>query len=202
MEALSALEFAPAFFVPDKNIDMAEHDEHSSFIKTPQQLVVVVLLAFIVPIAAITMLIQLILHRPHADPAALAPDAVAARIQPVGQVHFGPAPAAEAGSAQPAAQARAPRSGEEVVKTVCAACHGTGAAGAPKIGDQASWSKLIKAGLDEMVKNAITGIRAMPPRGGSPDLSDVEVARAVVTMANQSGGKFKEPAPAAAAAKK
>ena len=180
---------------------MSEHDEHSSFIKTPKQLITVVLLAFIVPIAAIAMLIQLILNRPHADPAALAPEAVAARIQPVGQVHFGPAP--EAGGAQPAsAQARAPKSGEEVVKTVCSACHGTGAAGAPKIGDKDAWGKLIREGLDHLVKAAMSGIRAMPPRGGSPDLADVEVARAVVYMANQSGCKFKEPAEAAPAAKK
>jgi cytochrome c5 len=182
---------------------MAEHDEHSSFIKTPKQLLVVVLLAFIVPIAAIAMVIQLILNRPHADPAALAPEAVAARIQPVGQVHFGPAPAAEAGAAQPAAaQTRAPKSGEEVVKTVCFACHGTGAAGAPKIGDAAAWGKLIQRGLEDLAKNATAGIRAMPPRGGSPDLSDLEVTRAIVYMANQSGGKFKEPAEAAPAAKK
>lgn len=182
---------------------MAEHDQHSSFIKTPQQLVVVVLLAFIVPIVGIVLLIQLILNRPHADPAALKPEVVAARIEPVGKVHFGPAPAAEPSAAQPAGgQARAPKTGEEVVKTVCFACHGTGAAGAPKIGDQAAWGKLIAQGADQMVKSAITGVRAMPPRGGNPDLSDLEVARAVVLMANQSGAKFKEPAAAGPAAKK
>ncbi|HEX5613484.1 MAG TPA: c-type cytochrome [Burkholderiales bacterium] len=182
---------------------MAEHDAHSSFIKTPQQLVVVVLLAFIVPIVGIVLLIQLILNRPHADPAALNPEAVAARIAPVGKVHFGPAPAAEPSAAQPAGgQARAPKTGEEVVKTVCFACHGTGAAGAPKIGDPAAWGKLIGKGVDQMVKSAITGLRAMPPRGGNPDLSDLEVARAVVLMANQSGAKFKEPAATGPAAKK
>jgi cytochrome c len=41
----------------------------------------------------------------------------------------------------------------------------------------------------------------MPPRGGNPDLADVEVQRAVVYMANKSGATFKEPpAPAAVAA--
>jgi len=58
---------------------MAEHDEHSSFIKTPQQLITVVLLAFVVPIFGIVMLVHLVTDRPHADPAALAPEAVAAR---------------------------------------------------------------------------------------------------------------------------
>jgi len=59
---------------------MAEHDEHSSFIKTPQQLITVVLLAFVVPIIGIVMLVQLVVNRPQADPAALSPEAVAASL--------------------------------------------------------------------------------------------------------------------------
>jgi cytochrome c5 len=50
------------------------------------------------------------------------------------------------------------------------------------------------------VENAIKGIKQMPPRGGNPELSDVEVARAVAYMANQSGAKFSEPDPPAAVA--
>jgi len=172
---------------------MSEQDSHSSFIKTPQQLVVVVLLAFVVPVIGIVMLVQLVVNRPHADPAAMNPEAVAARIQPVGRIEFG---AAEGGAA------RAPKSGEEVVKTVCAVCHETGAAGAPKIGDKTAWTKLLKAGLDGLSKNAIAGVRAMPPRGGNPDLSDLEIARAIVLMGNLSGGKLKEPAEPAPAVKK
>ena len=49
---------------------MAEHDEHSSFIKTPKQLITIVLLAFVVPIVGIVMLVQLMIDRPHADPSA------------------------------------------------------------------------------------------------------------------------------------
>jgi len=174
---------------------MAEHESHPSFIKTPQQLIVVVLLAFVVPIFGIVMLVQLVVNRPHADPLAMTPEAVAARIQPVGTVEFG---AAGGG-------ARAPRSGEEIVKTACAACHETGAAGAPKIGDRASWAKVVSQTLDQSLKNAAKGKGAMPPRGGLPDLTDFELARAIVFMANQSGGRYKEPAapkePAAAPAK-
>ena len=59
---------------------MSEHDEHSTFIKTPQQLIVVVLLSFLVPIIGIVLLVNLVLNRPSADPAALAPEAVAARL--------------------------------------------------------------------------------------------------------------------------
>jgi cytochrome c5 len=172
---------------------MSEHDAHSSFIKTPQQLVVVVVLAFVVPILGVVLMVQLVVNRPHADPGAMKPDAVAARIQPVGKVEFG-----AAGDAA----ARAPKSGEEVVKTVCGVCHQTGAAGAPKIGDNAAWAKLLKAGLGELTKTAISGVNAMPPRGGNPELSDLEIARAIVHMGNLSGGKLKEPAEGAPTAKK
>jgi cytochrome c5 len=168
--------------------------EHSSFIKTPQQLIVVVLLAFLVPVFGIVMIVQLVANRPKADPAAMTPEAVAARIQPLGRVEFG-----EAGKA-----AGGPRTGEEIVKSVCAACHATGAAGAPRIGDKAAWAPLVKMGLDKMLAAAIKGQKAMPPRGGAADLSDLELARAIVHMANQSGASLKEPAEPAprAAAKK
>lgn len=172
---------------------MSEHDEHSSFIKTPQQLVVVILLAFAVPIIGVVLMVQLVVNRPHADPVALKPDAVAARIQPVGKVEFGVA-------GDTAAQA--PKSGEEVAKAVCSVCHQTGAAGAPKIGDNAAWAKLLKAGLGELTKSAISGVKAMPPRGGNPELSDLEITRAIVYMGNLSGGKLKEPAESTPVAKK
>jgi cytochrome c5 len=59
----------------------------------------------------------------------------------------------------------------------------------------------MQHGLQEMVETALKGKGAMPPKGGNPSLTDDEVARAVVFMANQSGGKFKEPAVKAAGAK-
>ena len=57
---------------------MSEHDEHSSFIKTPQQLIVIVLLAFIVPVIGIVVLVKLVIDRPSTDPRTLAPEAIAA----------------------------------------------------------------------------------------------------------------------------
>ena len=80
---------------------------------------------------------------------------------------------------------------------MCSVCHATGAAGAPKTGDKTAWTPLIKEGMDTLVKDAIKGIRAMPPRGGNPDLSEVEMARAVAYLANQAGANWKEPAAAA-----
>jgi cytochrome c5 len=164
---------------------MAEHDEHSSFIKTPQQLITVVLLAFVVPIFGIVMVVHLVVSRPHADPGAMAPEAVAERLQPVGKVEFGAAGGA----------AGASKSGEEAVKEVCSACHVPGVANAPKIGDKAAWAPRLKAGLDGLLQSVVKGKGAMPPRAGS-SFSDEELARAIVYMANQSGGNLKEPAAA------
>ena len=165
---------------------MDTHDPHSSFIKTPQQLIAVVAASFIIPIFGIVLLVQLVTSERGADPNALTPEAVAARIQPIGRVEFGGA--AGGGGAAGA------RSGEEVVKAVCATCHQAGVAGAPKIGDKAAWAPHIKEGQQHLTASAIKGKGAMPPKGGNPSLSDDEVARAVAFMANQAGANFKEPA--------
>lgn len=82
------------------------------------------------------------------------------------------------------------KSGEEIVKVTCAACHGVGALGAPKIGNASDWGPRISQGYETLVKHAIEGIRSMPPRGGGADLTDHEVADAVAYMANQAGAKF------------
>jgi len=164
---------------------VSTHDQHTSFIKTPQQLIVVILLAFVVPIASILLLVKLVLSQPSADPGALTPESVAARIQPVARVEFGAA-AAPAGA----------RKGEDIVKATCAACHQAGVANAPKIGDRASWAPHLQHGLKEMLATAIKGKGAMPPRGGDASLTDAELTRAIIFMANQSGGQLKEPAAA------
>ena len=91
------------------------------------------------------------------------------------------------------AQTQTERSGKEVVDAVCAACHGTGMNDAPKIGDQKAWAKRATQGLSSLTKHAINGIRHMPAHGGSPDLTDLEIARAVAYMVNQSGGRWVEP---------
>jgi cytochrome c5 len=85
------------------------------------------------------------------------------------------------------------RSGKEVVDSVCIACHGTGAHGAPKIGNKKAWAKLASRGLTGLSRNALQGIRQMPPHGGNPSLTDTEIERAITYMVNQSGGHWKEP---------
>ena len=61
-------------------------------------------------------------------------------------------------------------------------CHATGVAGAPKVGDKAAWAPRVATGEDTLVKHAISGIRAMPPRGGNANLSDAQVRAAVEHM--------------------
>jgi cytochrome c5 len=166
-----------------------EHDEHSTFIKTPKQLLAVVLLAFLIPIIGISIIAGLATR--SIDPSAhvVSEEAVAKRLKPVGQVVVGE------GSDVPGQ-----KTGKQIVDSTCSACHVTGALNAPKLGDAAAWAPLIKDGHEHLTEMAIKGVRAMPPKGGNPALTDQEIARAVAYMANQAGAKFTEPPVQAAAA--
>ncbi len=110
-------------------------------------------------------------------------EALASRIQPVAKLELAPA----TGSGPKGA-----KSGEEIVKAVCASCHQTGVAGAPKIGDKAAWAPRLGQGLEGLLKSALAGKNAMPPKGGA-DVTDNELGRAIVFMTNKSGSNFKEP---------
>jgi len=72
-----------------------------------------------------------------------------------------------------------PRSGEQIYNSVCAACHGSGAAGAPKKGDKAAWAPRVGQGIAGLVKSATAGKGAMPPKGGASDLSEAELKSAI-----------------------
>ncbi|MSQ50724.1 MAG: cytochrome c5 family protein [Betaproteobacteria bacterium] len=161
--------------------DTSHKDE--SIIQTPMQLALVMALSFLVPVFGILMLVQLALGGIKTDPEANGAEAVVERIKPVARMTV-----SAGGTDGPA------KTGEQIYQTVCTACHSTGAANAPKMGDANAWRKLIAEGQKTLVKDGIKGLRAMPPRGGSADLSDYEFERAVVYMANKSGGSFKEPA--------
>ena len=86
------------------------------------------------------------------------------------------------------------RSGKQVVESVCGSCHLKGVKGAPRIGDKKAWGKRASQGLTSLTDHALKGIREMPAHGGSLSLSDLEIARAVAYMVNQSGGRWVEPA--------
>lgn len=123
--------------------------------------------------------------------------ALASRIGPVGAVRTSadelPSAAADAGAGADAAAA--PRSGEELANGTCAACHGTGLAGAPMMGDDAAWVDRIGKGLDALVTSAIDGIGTMPARGGST-YTDDEMRRAVQFMAGFEVDDVSSAAPA------
>ena len=170
---------------------MSEDHQHETPIKTPKQLIVVIVLSFVIPIALILLLVGYVTGGKKVDEQGLAlkPEAIAERIKPVAAV-----------SVKSADGPKVHLSGEQVYAQACKACHEAGVANAPKFGDAASWAPRLKTGYDELVKNSINGIRGMPPRGGNGDLSDYEMARGMVYMANAAGGTFKEPAAPAAAA--
>jgi len=169
------------------------HKEHDSAIKTPKQLIAAVLAGFIVPIICIVLLVQYVTNgqKTGAGSESQTPDMVASRIRPVADDGF---------IFKDASGPKQLLGGEEIFKSTCAACHGAGVAGAPKVGDPAAWKARIAQGYDTLISHALNGLNAMPAKGGNPDLDDVEIARAVVYMANQSGASFKEPEVKAAAA--
>ena len=92
------------------------------------------------------------------------------------------APAAPAAAPVAMAPAAAPAEAAidgQSLYSACAACHDTGAAGAPRLGDVAAWSTRLGAGVDALTASAINGKGAMPPKGGRVDLSDAQI-RAIV----------------------
>ena len=103
------------------------------------------------------------------------------------------ATAAFAGALALPAWADPDRPGKEIFNEVCSACHGTGANGAPRVGDQKAWQARYANGLTTLSQHAIDGIRNMPSHGGKMTLTNLEIERAVTYMVNQSGGHWAEP---------
>jgi len=161
------------------------HNEQQSLIQTPKQLIVAVAGFFLVIVIGIILLVTFVTntHLQGAGSEQTA-QAIGARIRPVADEGF---------TFKDANAPKVLQSGQAVYTAVCAACHGSGAAGAPKLGDAGAWAARIKQGYDILVQHAVQGIRLMPAKGGNPDLDDIEVARAVAYMGNEAGAKFKEP---------
>lgn len=163
---------------------------HEGPIKTPKQLILAVLYAFVVPIFGIILLVMYVTtdKRPSAGSEALTPKAVAERIRPVGMVEV-----------KDASDLASLKTGDQVFAAQCTACHTAGALGAPKFGDAEAWAPRIKTGYEALLHSALAGKGQMPPQGGG-DFSDYEIARAVVYMTDKAGAKFAEPAAPQAAA--
>ena len=163
---------------------------HEGPIKTPKQLILAILFAFVIPIFGIILLVMFVIsnQRPGAGSDAQDASAVAERLQPVGHVEV-----------KDASDLASLMSGEQVYKGQCSTCHAAGLLGAPKFSDTAAWAPRIKAGYEALLKSALGGKGQMPPQGGG-DYSDFEIGRAVVYMANKGGASFAEPSPPAATA--
>ena len=104
-------------------------------------------------------------------------------------------PPAPSEVASPAARAVpvALKSGEQVYKEVCQACHGAGVANAPKAGEPGGWTALFAEGQAVVTAHGWVGVRGMPAKGGRPDLSLEEFARATAWMARSAGGDWQDP---------
>jgi len=162
------------------------HEEaHAGPIKNPKQLLIAVFLSFVIPVLVIIGLVTIVSSENKPGPGAANPEmAKAQRLQKVGHIEIRDAN-------------RPLRGGEAVYNGQCAACHATGAAGAPKFQDVAAWGPRLAQGLETLVHSALAGKGAMAPQGGG-DFNDTEIARGVVYMANAAGAKFEEPNPPAA----
>jgi cytochrome c5 len=191
--------FGPEDFMSHSPDHAKQHDlphdvqhelPHEGPIKTPKQLIWAILASFLIPIGVIILLVNYVDFgtKPAAGSDGLMAKAVAQRLQPVGRVEV-----RDAANPPPA------RTGDAVVQGQCLVCHGAGLAGAPKIGDVAAWAPRIATGFDALWNSALKGKNGMGAQGGG-EYSDFEIARAVVHMTNQSGGKLVEPTPAAPAA--
>ncbi len=183
-------------------------EEHSSLIKTPQQLIVVVLLAFLIPIIGIVMIASFATGGIKVDSRSFdaSASAVAERLKPVGSVVIGEVPAPAAG-AEPAGATPAVKSangvpaktaaaggpgagagagaGKKLYDTVCVACHAAGIAGAPKTGDKAAWKPRIATGKEALYNSAVHGKNAMPAKGGLASAPDADVKAAVDYLVSQ-----------------
>lgn len=161
--------------------------EHDTPIKTPQQLITVAVLSFVVPVLLIVFVAHLVVGGMQVDKnsADFSEESIAKRLKPVGQVFIGTPPPTPVAAAPTAAKAE-PASGDRVYQQSCGACHGAGLMGAPKLGDAVAWKARIAQGTSTLHQNALNGIRTMPARGGNSALSDAEVSAAVDYMVSKS----------------
>ena len=185
---------------------MADHKHHHDPIEEnidthPVKLAIGIAVGAVALIIAIILVANLAIgsygSRDRKGEASMSDAAVAKRIAPVASVNVDPnAPAVQPAAAAPAAAAAATPAaaapaaassktadaagaGKSTYDTVCAMCHGTGVAGAPKAGDKAAWAPRIAQGKEALYTSALKGKGAMPPKGGNPSIADDAVKAAV-----------------------
>jgi cytochrome c5 len=170
------------------------HDAHSGSINTPRQRLGSAFFSFVLPLLLVIGLVVYITSGSKPSSGALSSSdevsaeiATAKRIARVGSVEL-----------QSNSGPRAAASGEDVYKAQCAACHATGAVGAPKFGDAGAWGPRLGQGYAGLLNSALKGKGNMNAQGGG-NFSNDEIGLAVVYMANAGGGKLSAPAAAAPA---
>jgi cytochrome c5 len=174
----------------------------STLNRTPQQLIVAVLLALLIAAMGIVMIFSFAAGGLKVDSGSTdaGATAVAERLKPVGSVLIGEGPGPDAGVA-PAAATPAVKSasavpaktaaaggagaGKKLYDTACAVCHAAGIAGAPKTGDKTAWKPRIATGQEALYNSAVKGKNAMPAKGGLASASDADVKAAVNYMLSQ-----------------
>lgn len=167
-------------------------DQHELPIKTPKQLIIAILLAFVVPVLVIILLTRYVgeSSKPAAGSNLMTPEATAERIAPVGRLTLEATVPAIAAAEAPSADAPALiRTGAQVYQAKCVGCHASGVLGSPKFGDASAWSGRIASGLDALTAASLKGKGQMPPQAGG-GYSDEEIRRAVAHLANSGGATF------------
>jgi cytochrome c5 len=181
------------------------HEHHPDAIETniethPVKLAIGIALGAVAMIVGIILLVQFAIgiyagRSTKGDPA-MSDEAVTQRIAPVAKLAIDPnakapepakpaaaAPGAAAApvAAPPPATAKvaAAGDGKKTYDITCSACHGTGVAGAPKLGDKAAWAPRLKPGKEALYAAVLKGKGAMPPKGGNMALAD-DAAKAAV----------------------
>ncbi|WEE00267.1 c-type cytochrome [Taylorella equigenitalis] len=146
------------------------------------------LLVFVlaIPVLLIIILIRA-LNGGGTDPALMTAEAIEDRIAPIARYNLVESAPADDGP-------REPLTGEGVYKRICFSCHDAGLSGAPLFKDAGAWGPRIAKGKDTLYQHALGGFNLMPAKGGDAKLSDLEVQRGVVYMANQAGAGWEEPA--------
>lgn len=164
---------------PSVSSTTSTDNDPADLFKSAANLVIKVAIATVLVVGAIIFL-ALMATPDNLGGGDLSEQAVASRIQKVGTLVLGDASGGGA------------RTGEELYKGRCAACHDAGLLGAPKMADKGAWGARIASGYETLLTSALKGKKAMPAQGGS-GYSDADVGRAVVYMANSAGAKFAEP---------
>lgn len=96
----------------------------------------------------------------------------------MGQVNI----SGEVAAAPSATQTAGVGTPQQIFEANCKMCHGTGVAGAPKFGNKEDWAPRIAQGLDTLVKTALSGKGAMPPKGNCLKCTPEEIKATVEYM--------------------